>query len=166
MNHFLNITCQTLTLSHISYRAPELPVAVCSKILIKIVEGFVPTQGPRCPLVFVTGRSKTRLCFRAPWFITNKMFFLRCQQDHNGVKNTPAGTEFPSTTRLRLKRTWLPRDLSCHKTVEKLNLTVMWWCLYDFKINVFTPGRGRARGKRATSQVSVGGAHSVLPWGR
>ena len=44
MNHFLSITCQTLTLSYISYTAPELPIAVCSKILIRIFEGFVATQ--------------------------------------------------------------------------------------------------------------------------
>ena len=33
---------------------PELPKSVCSKILVKIFEGFVATQGPRCFLMFIT----------------------------------------------------------------------------------------------------------------
>ena len=57
----------------------------------------------------------------------------------NGAKNTP-GTKFSSATCLRLKRTGLTRGMSCHKTIEKLNLTVMRWCLYDCKINVFLQG--------------------------
>ena len=60
------------------------------------------------------------------------------------IKNVPKTntlrTKFPNVTCLRLKRKWLTRGLSSHKTEEKLHLTVMRWCLCDFKINVFATG--------------------------